>query len=223
MPAELPRPADRSRAVRPWPVLVGAALLLGVLVAFPPFRIVNLRHPPAPAAAAAAGFEPAGFAARFWTEQLQPAAAQASEIGPVLQALLRDPAAAAEAHARRVGLGSSAYYFVRGAGRITGVESSRVLVGIDGTTVAVRTGPVFGNAVRDGTGLLDVNDVPGLAEYNALAAELNRLVEQHVQPRLADAAVGATLHFAGVAAAPESLPAQGPALMIVPVQAEVLP
>lgn len=173
--------------------------------------------------AAGGTFEPADVAATFWTEQLQPAAADAPEIGVVLAALRRDPAAAADAHAHRVGLGGSAYYFARGTGRIAAVEANRVLVEVDGVTVAVRTGPIFGNAVRDGTGLLDVNNAPGLAEFNALSAELNQLVEQRVQPALADAAVGATLEFAGVASASKALPADGPVLTFVPVLGRVTP
>ena len=31
----------------------------------------------------------------------------------------------------------------------------------------IETGHIFGNAVRDGTGLLDVNDYPNSQEFNA--------------------------------------------------------
>ena len=94
---------------------------------------------------------------------------------------------------------------------------------LDGTTIALRIGPVFGNTVRDGCGLLDLNRSPGLTEFNAVAAELNRLVEQRVQPTLRAAAVGATVSFTGTAEMPEALPADGPALLFIPVVAEVKP
>ena len=126
-------------------------------------------------------------------------------------------------HAHRVGLGNAAYFFIRGTGRVSAVERSRVLIEVDGAIVALRTGPVFGNVVRDGSGRIEVNDVPGLTEFNALSAELNRLVEERVQPALKSVAVGATIRFAGCAEAPESLPASGPLFTLVPVQAEVLP
>jgi hypothetical protein len=77
--------------------------------------------------------------------------------------------------------------------------------------------------IRDGCGLLDVNQAPGLAEFNALSAELNRLVEARVQPALRSTSVGATLTFAGCAESPEALPASGPVLTFIPVQAEVSP
>jgi predicted lipoprotein len=116
---------------------------------------------------------------------------------PSSRILRRDPAGAARDHGRRVGLGGTAYLFARGTGRVVAVERSRLLLDLDGTTIALRTGPVFGNTVRDGCGLLDLNRSPGLTEFNAVAAELNRLVEQRVQPALRTAPVGATVGFAG--------------------------
>jgi predicted lipoprotein len=108
---------------------------------------------------------------------------------------------------------------------VTAVERSRLLVEIGGAVIAIRTGPVFGNVIRDGCGLLEINQAPGLAEFNALSAELNRLVEQRVQPPLrTGVAVGATVAFAGCAEAPEALPAAGnPLLTFVPLHAEVTP
>ena len=214
-----------------WPVIVAGVACAGLLVAFPPFRIVTKRAGDAPTANAATGvavaaaFDSAAFAGKFWSDQLVPAAARAPVATALLADLRRDPAVAAKAHSHRVGLGNAAYYFVRGIGRVTAVERSRLLVEIDGTIIALRTGPVFGNVVRDGCGLLDVNQVPGLTEFNALSAELNRLVEERVQPVLkgATVAVGATISFAGCAEAPESLPAAGPALTFIPISVTVVP
>ncbi len=212
-----------------WPVIVAGVGFAGLLVAFPPFHIVTKRADDAPPANASTGvvavaaFDAVAFAEKFWSDQLAPAAARAPGAAVLLADLRRDPAAAAKTHAHRVGLGNAAFYFVRGTGRVTAVERSRLLLEINGAVVALRTGPVFGNVVRDGCGLLDVNQVPGLAEFNALSAELNRLVEARVQPPLKTVAVGATITFAGCAEAPESLPAAGPLLTFIPVTAEVTP
>lgn len=224
VPTTDPSPVRRAPVLWPW--LAFGVAVVGLLVVYPPFRIVprgGAAGKPASAGAASAVFEPVTFGEKFWSEQLQPAATRAPLAGPVLVALRRDPVTAAQAHARRVGLGNAAYYFVRGSGRVAAVERSRVLVEIEGATVALRTGPVFGNAVRDGTGLLEVNQVPGLAEFNALSAALNHLVEERVQPALRFATVGAKVTFAGCAEAPESLPADGPLLTFIPVHAEVAP
>lgn len=219
--------SDRRSRSRPWLGLVLAGVGVGLLVAFPPVRIVRLRPaslPTAPAGdAAPAAFVPVAFAEAVWASQFLPAAARAPELAPVLEAWIRDPAAAAERHGHRVGLGSASHFFVRGSGRVVAVERSRVMIDVGGSLVAIRTGPVFGNAVRDGCGLLDVNQVPGLAEFNAVSAELNRLVEQRVQPPLKALAAGARVQFAGAAEVPETVPADGPLLTFIPIRAEVSP
>lgn len=212
----------------PWrwiaPVL-GAVVLFAV---FPPVRCVRLGPDGRPAADADARpdvFDPAAFATEFWTQTLQPAAARAPELAPIVLAVRADPLAAAKQHGHKVGEGTTWYYFARGSGRVTAIERNRLLLEVDGasgTTVALRTGPVFGNAVRDGCGLLELNRVPGLAEFNAVSAELNHRVEQEVQPILrAGAEVGSRVTFAGCAEAPESARSSGPLLVFVPVQVEV--
>ncbi len=219
-------PTSVPRRLPPWPLIAGVLAGIVLLAVFPPFRIVsNSAVAQSAAAATAAAFDPVAFVARFWNEQLQPAAARAPALAPLLTDLRRDPAAARQKHGRRVGLGNATYYFARGTGRVTAVERSRLLVEFDGAIVAVRTGPVFGNVVRDSCGLLEVNQAPGLAEFNALSAELNRLVEEQVQPALkTGVTVGATLTFAGCAEAPETLPAAGaPLLAFIPLHVEVQP
>lgn len=226
MPARVSSDHVASRRFAlPWPAWLAVLVFAALLIAYPPFRIVSKSAPKAPSSAdgAAAVFEPKAFAEKFWNEQLQPAASQAADAAPVLPAFQKDAAHALKTHAQRVGLGNAAYVFLRGRGRVTAVERSRVLLDVNGAIIALRTGPVFGNVVRDGCGLLDVNDVPGLTEFNALSAELNRLVEERIQPALKSVAVGATVRFAGCAEAPESLSANGPLLSFIPVQAEVQP
>lgn len=222
----------------PWPVWVAAVGVVVLFVLFPPFHLRRIGDaatnanssgsPGAPTvnATSAPSADPAVFVAQFWTEKLQPAANAAPELAPIVTAIRGDALAARKQFGRQVGAGTTWYYFARGSGRVTAVEKSRVLVAVDGTAgliVALRTGPVFGNVVRDGCGLLELNSVPGLAEFNALSAELNRRVEETVQPSLRTGVqVGTTLSFAGCAEAPEHA-GDGPLLVIVPVRAEVRP
>ena len=95
--------------------------------------------------------------------------------------------------------------------------------GAESEIVVIRLGPVFGNTVRDGCGLLDVNAFPGLQEFNDLSAALNTLVEKNVLPLLREkAVVGATVNFVGCAEAPENAADAGePLLTIVPVRVEI--
>jgi predicted lipoprotein len=215
---------NSAGSAAPW---LGAALALAIVAwRFPLFHVVPLSRDRAPPVSLVVprepSFDPSAFAQNFWTQKLLPATAGASEAATVLTALRRDPVAAAKQHAHQVGIGGTAYYFVRGTGRVVSVARNEMVVAVDGAEgaqIALRFGPLFGNTVRDGTGLLNVNEFPGLAEFNALAAELNRIVEAQVFPALRNRArVGAALAFAGCAEAPEGVAVSGPLLVAVPVQ-----
>jgi predicted lipoprotein len=203
-----------------------AALLVGGGIFFwlvPLFHVRRVSTPSTETPGAAAGsFNPKASAETFWRERLTPAARQAADL---VQALRTNPESAKRTFGKSVGVGAD-YFFVRGTGKVVARERNVLHIAVEGApneVVALRIGPVFGNIVRDGNGLLDVNSFPGLQEFNALSAELNALVEKEILPGLRDKAnVGASVYFAGCAEAPESASDAGePLFTVVPVQAEV--
>jgi predicted lipoprotein len=190
-----------TRGRRRW--FIGSAVAAGtaVLLYFLPlFHVVPLDV--ARQRAAEAAFDPAAFVERFWTERLIPEAARAVDAAALLPAVQKDRQAARRTYGRSVGLGGVYYYFVAGVGRVVSVERNTVGLalheGQEQVQVTLEAGPIFGNAVRDGTGLLDVNDFPNSQDFNALSAEINRRIEQDVLPCLRNmAAVGARIRFVG--------------------------
>lgn len=215
--------ASRFPGLWRWAIFVVAIVVVWIF--FPPFRIVPLDDE----GNAIVGdsdpsevFDAEVFVEQFWSETLMPALNAASDLEAILVALSRDPAEALKRHGRKVGVGTTVYYFAAGEGEVVELEGRRAILDMDGVRVAVQIGaPVFGNAVRDGCGLLSVNDVPGLEEFNALSAALNEKVESSV---LADAreiaVVGASISFVGCSKAPESI-GEGPALDFIPLHLEV--
>lgn len=222
-----PHAASSSARARPlvWPWVVGAVLLIGLLVLYPPVRVVRTPVAGSAPGAAAASFSATAFVETFWLKRLQPAARQVPELAPFLVAVRTDRRAAMAAFSQRGGLGGADRVFLRGSGRVVAVERNRVVLDVEGHQVALETGPVFGNVVRDGCGLLEVNEVPGLAEFNEVSAAINRVVEERIQPMIRSGAkVGALLSFAGCAEVPEVLPGPpAPVLLLVPVWAEAKP
>ena len=82
-----------------------------------------------------------------------------------------------------------------------------------GARVRLSTGLLFGNTVRDATGLLDVSEFPNSQDFNTVSAELNHLVETEVLPALlSGAAIGQRIRFAGCIELEE-----GPAPKVLPV------
>lgn len=176
-----------------------AAILL-VCAVFPPFHIRRIDTDPAQAARESFNAESA--AATFWVERLIPALDAATDADIFVKASSSDAAAAARQYGRRTGLGGPDLYFLRGEAKVSAVDRKEVWLATAPTTsvpMVLLTGPIFGNALRDCTGLLDLKDYSSF-DFNALSSELNRLAETRVQPVLRERAViGATVQFVGCA------------------------
>jgi predicted lipoprotein len=189
----------RRRLITGATVAAGTAVLLYFV---PLFYVVPLDVGGQRAAGAA--FDPAVFVDRFWTERLIPGTGGAVDATELIAAVQQDRHTARQTFGRRMGLGGVYYYFVAGSGRVVAVDRNSVGLALrdeqQRAEVSLEAGPIFGNAVRDGTGLLDVNDFANSQDFNALSAEINRRIEQHVLPNLRHmASVGTRIRFVGCA------------------------
>ena len=202
-------------------------ILLGILAfvcwLFPLFHIVPLKT--AMAEKAAITFNPAAFAESFWTNQLAASFSHAVPAETLIPAIAADSAAAKKKYSRSVGLSDAYFYFLSGSGTVTAVSDDEISLSLTpGSTnvdVVLEAGLVFGNAIRDGTGLLNASDYPNSQDFNDLSAALNHLVETRVLPPLkADAKVGATLSFIGCVEVDDESSDLKP-LKVIPLQVKV--
>jgi predicted lipoprotein len=182
----------------PW--LIGVTVVAGLCWAFPPFRVHSLKA--VREAQMSTQFNAADFVGRFWGERLLPATEQAADVTQVLAAVANGPAKVREQFGRTVGVSSSYFLFVRGLGRVVSTSDGSVGLSVRGegdtAEIAVPLGLVFGNAVRDGTGLLSSSEYPNAQEFNDISAALNRIIETNVLPQLQQIAkVGKRIAFAG--------------------------
>jgi predicted lipoprotein len=188
-----------------WRWIIRTAVAAGTAVTvyfLPLFHVVSLEQ--AGQRKADEAFDPADFVDRFWTERLVPATDRAVNATELVEAIERDADSARQRYGRTVGLSSVYYYFVFGTGRVVCIEEAYVGLSLrddqDEVEVLLARGNIFGNAVRDGTGLLDVNDFSNSQDFNALSSGINRRIEERVLPALRkNAAVGDTIRFAGCA------------------------
>jgi predicted lipoprotein len=206
-------------------VCIAASLItLGVVCKFLPlFHIVSLKR--AETEKSAGTFDAVKFTDDFWSEKLLKSFDQASDAKELLSAINNAPSVASKKYAHALSLGGGYFYYLRGEGRVLATNSDGVSLAINpGATnaeVVLATGLVFGNAVRDGTGLLNASDYSNLQDFNNISAELNKLVEVHVLPKLhTDVHIGATVKFVGCAEVDDETTDLYP-LEVVPVQAEV--
>jgi predicted lipoprotein len=196
--------------------LLGAGMFFYV---FPLFRIVSLKE--RRAAEAQAAFNPVAFVESFWTDQLLVSTDTAVDVEVLLAALEKEPASARQQYSRKVGLSNTFYSFVRGKGTVSRKGDYELSLSIDGrdAVILIEAGPVFGNTVRDGSGLLDVNDFPNSQKFNMISAELNKRVEQVLDKLWQDVNAGDSISFLGCVEIPNTESSPAP-LRIVPVIAE---
>ena len=182
----------------PW--VIGLVLLVGFCLAFPPFHIRSNKA--RQESIAETTFNPAGFVEKFWTERLLPASSKAADAAKVLAVIAESPGKVREQFGRTVGISSSYGIYIRGSGRVVSVTDDTVGLAVlskDGVAdVTIPLGFLVSNIVRDGTGLLDSSSYPNAQEFNEIAAELNKIVEEKVMPEVKRVAVvGKQLEFVG--------------------------
>ena len=200
-------------------IIVGCSLFYF----FPLFHIVPLAK--AQQEKAAEKFNPEQFAEKFWSEHLLQSLDKAVPAEVLLPAIQGDPVAARKEYGHTLGMSESYTYFVSGTGRVVSVSDDEVGLAItSGATkaeVVLQTGLLFGNAVRDGTGLINVNDYLNSQDFNGIAEALNRIVETRVLPKLHEQAkAGTSIRFVGCAEVDNESTDLHP-LHVIPVKAEI--
>jgi predicted lipoprotein len=201
-------------------VIIVLVVAIGLVVwRFPLFRVVPIDNPAG--VVAQNTFNAAEFAETFWRERLIPSIADAVKAESLVTALRKNPQQVREQFGRTVGVSRNTLFVVQAEGRIVTVDKNSVGVAIGGgeeANILLPTGPLFGNTVRDATGLLRAGDFSNSQQFNDVSAELNRIVEtQVVAPLAATAEVGRRVHVIGCTELASNTEATEP-LSLIPLQ-----
>jgi predicted lipoprotein len=201
-------------------ILCCTALIGGLLWLFPLFHIQRLdRLSSAKTTQSTSARE---FAASFWEEKVIPTLEGAAEAEELIAALRDNPQAASKRLGRKVGVSRMTLFMVRGKGKVVTIDKSGVGIaleqGSEKADIVLHTGLVFGNAVRDSTGLLTTSDFHDSRQFNEASTELNRIVETQLIARLKEnASIGKHIRFIGCVEIPDQGELARP-LSIIPMQ-----
>jgi predicted lipoprotein len=171
------------------------------LYRFPPFRFVPLDA--AKQQRQKEAFDAAAFAEDFWSNRLMKSLDQAADASALVTAIRRDPGDAKKKYSRTWGMGSLYYYyFVAGTGRVVTIHSDAAGLSLNGLgsdfDISIATANIFGNAIRNGTGLLDPNNFANSQDLNNISLEINRIVETRVLPPFREkVSLGSDVKFVG--------------------------
>ena len=144
-------------------------------------------------------FDVEEYVEHLWENQLPGRLAEAPELPYLLELLREDPDEAFDNYSHKLGISSTYYFYVSGSGVVDGISEETVVVTVnETTTIEFETTYVFGNAVRDGSGLVDINEFLNMMDFNMVSVYLNRKVKSEViEPFMEDLQPGTRVSFTG--------------------------
>ena len=144
-------------------------------------------------------FDASDYALELWERQIPGAVSIAPELGSLVNMLGADPGGAFESMGRKLGISGTWYFLARGQGMVTSVEEEFLWIVVDQRfRVQLATAFIFGNAIRDGSGVVDIDEFVNMTDFNNVSIALNRKVKEEVVPELKRlAGPGTILEFAG--------------------------
>ena len=136
------------------------------------------------ASKAATEFNAAKYAQTFWSSKLMPDLNKAIDLPQLTSMLSNDATRTFDSYSHALGIGNLRYFLVKGKGTITSINQDDIAVSLDSSkqSITVATEYIFGNAVRDATGLININEFNNTMDFNNVSAELNKIIRQKVLP-----------------------------------------
>jgi predicted lipoprotein len=145
-------------------------------------------------------FNAASYAQSFWEKKLTPSLNKAIAIDKLIPILNTNPAQGFENYSHALGIGNLRYFLIQGKGTVTAIDADDITIsiaGLPGQKVKIATEYIFGNAARDATGLININDFNNTMDFNNVSAEINTIIRNKVLPQLKQAKVGNSISFTG--------------------------
>jgi predicted lipoprotein len=144
-------------------------------------------------------FNATDYAEKFWNDSLPVSVANAAQIGEVMKLLNENPEVAFRKYGHQLGISKTWYFMLKGKGRIEKVDPEFLLLALDeNSKIKIATDFIYGNAVRDGSGKVNIDFFLNMTDFNAVSVAINKLVRDKVVSRLKKTAeAGQSLEFAG--------------------------
>jgi predicted lipoprotein len=167
-------------------------------------------------------FSATDYALDVWENKMPAVIKEAPELITLIDKLETDRESASESFGRKLGISSTWYFMARGEGFIDSIRDDYLLVDLNGNLrMQVATSFIFGNAVRDGSGVVDIDEFVNMTDFNNVSVALNHLVKERVIPELKKSALpGMKLDFAGAFELNEET-GELDAIRVIPVSAKL--
>jgi len=122
----------------------------------------------------------------FWKQKLIPSLNKSLSLKELVQQLKTDPKKAFKEKGNALGIGDLKYFMVKGEGTVKQVNENETIVLLQHETqnipLRIATEYVYGNAVRDASGLISMNEFDNTSDFNEVSAGINKIIREEVLP-----------------------------------------
>ena len=154
-------------------------------------------------ASASKAFDAEKYARDYFDKKLVKALDSVLDINILRIMLLADQGKTFNRYSHALGIGNLRYFLVKGVGEITDISENTVTV-VSKTdndlhrSYNIATEFVYGNEIRDASGLINLNEFPHTADFNNVSAEIDKIVRSEVLPPFkSNAKKGEIVQFVG--------------------------
>lgn len=146
-------------------------------------------------------FNATTYAETFWETKLLPNLDKAIELYQLKAMLSNDAEKTFDNYSHALGIGNLRYFLVKGKGIIETIHDDDVTIVLQDENkqrIRLATEFIFGNAVRDATGLININEFNNTMDFNNVSAELNKIIRERVLPPFKkNVKAGSVVEFTG--------------------------
>jgi len=134
-------------------------------------------------AAKSTSFNAATYAQNFWKNKLSQAEAKAVDVDELFAQLKSNPKEAFQKYGHAIAIGSTRFFMVKGKGTVRQITADEVELNTTGANnTQLATTYVFGNAVRDASGLVSINDFTNTIDLSNVSGEIDKIIRKQVLP-----------------------------------------
>ena len=144
-------------------------------------------------------FDATVYAQNFWDEKLPQATENATDFSDFIIQLKLNKEEAFSKFGRILGIAKTHYFMLKGEGTIESVDNEFLLVKTaKNESLKIATDFIFGNAVRDGSGVVSINNFLNMTDFNNVSVAINKLVKENVVAQIKNSAKpGMKIEFIG--------------------------
>jgi predicted lipoprotein len=178
-------------------IITGAIILIIILLAFLSLDIRRLDRKKNNGSETT--FNPEMYASDLWENNIPECISKAIQLTDLKQMLKDNPEETLSKYGHQLGISQTYYFYLKGSGSVEKISDEQVEIQVDTNTKAgLAILFIFGNAVRDGSGLVNINNFLNMMDFNSISVLLNKKVKNEVvKPITGKIKKGMTLEFTG--------------------------